>query len=62
MVEYKDMTFCSFWKDCEDGKTCMRALTPAVKKDAIRVGLPICQFVEKPDCHKPVSPTGGKIG
>jgi len=50
MICYKDMTFCSYYKECE-GIDCIRALTPQVKKDAKRIGFPICQFLEKPDCN-----------
>lgn len=56
MIEYRDMTFCPFWEDCMEGKTCMRALTQEIIKDAQRVGLPICQYLEKPDCWERISP------
>lgn len=59
MVEYRDMTFCSFYEDCLEGENCMRALTPQVRQDAERwareIGLketPICVFLEKPECFK----------
>ena len=63
MLCYKDMTFCSFYKDCKDGETCERALTDEVKADAKNWGdswgcddTPICEFTEKPECFK----KGGK--
>ena len=49
MICYKDMTFCSFYEDCDD-KDCSRALTQEVRDKADKLGLPICQFMEKPDC------------
>jgi len=49
MISYKDMTFCSYYKECS-GKDCVRALTPKVKADAKKFGLPISQFLGKPDC------------
>ncbi len=53
MICYLDMTFCSFYQECEK-YDCPRALTPEVKKRAEKIGLPICQFIEKPDCFKEV--------
>ena len=50
MICYRDMTFCNFWWDCEEGLNCDRALTPKVRVKAEEFGLPICQFVDKPDC------------
>ena len=50
MICYKDMTFCSYYKECER-KDCVRALTPEVVQAAEKFGLPICQFAEKPDCE-----------
>ena len=54
MICYKDMTFCSFYKECSKGKDCSRALTEEVIKDAQEwwgnPEAPICQFMEKPDC------------
>jgi len=44
------MTFCSFWKECKDGEACWRALTEKIVKEAKKEGLPVCQFVYKPDC------------
>ena len=51
MICYKDMTFCPFHKDCETGKVCDRALTDKVQADADAFGLPIAQFIERPECH-----------
>jgi len=33
-----DMTFCTRWRECADGATCFRALTPEVQLHANRVG------------------------
>jgi hypothetical protein len=58
LMTYKDMTFCEFYKDCEDGKTCDRALTEKVIKNAKKWWRgfngepPIAKFIEKPNCHK----------
>ena len=46
---YKDITFCPFVK-C--AKKCDRKLIKAVKEDAKKAGLPICHYVDKPDCYK----------
>lgn len=54
MMCYKDMTFCSYWKECIKGKECSRALTPEVI-DAAKKWMkeaPICQFVNRPTCFK----------
>jgi hypothetical protein len=47
---YKDRTFCSYYKECNDGKECSRALTKKVQNNAKKLGLPISQFACKPDC------------
>jgi len=56
MMCYRDQTFCSFYVNCEHGKTCGRALTPEVEKAAEiwwgGEGAPICEFVDRPDCVK----------
>ena len=54
MFGYKDMTFCSFYKNCKDAENCHRPLTDKVKKDAEKwmKNALICQFAEKPSCHK----------
>ena len=54
MICYGDMTFCTFWKECKDGKECNRALTEKVEQDAEKwmKNAPICTFVEKPECFK----------
>lgn len=52
MICYKDRTYCSFYKVCNDGDACLRALTPEVDKAAKEFGLPISYFVEKPTCYK----------
>uniref|UniRef100_A0A6M3KTF3 Uncharacterized protein n=1 Tax=viral metagenome TaxID=1070528 RepID=A0A6M3KTF3_9ZZZZ len=50
MICYKDMTFCGFL-ECAD-KKCHRRLTKEVKSKSIAIGLPICQFMDKPNCFK----------
>jgi len=50
MICYRDMTFCTHYKDCKKRKECGRALTPKVQKDAKAFGLPCSYWAEKPDC------------
>ena len=54
MLCFKDMTFCPFWKECKDGKTCDRALTGKVWDSAERWWggdrPPVAVFAEHPDC------------
>ena len=56
MMCYRDRTFCDFYKECADGKSCDRALTPEVQEGADKWwgkdGAPICIFVNKPECFK----------
>ncbi len=58
MICYRDMTFCSFYHLCVDGKTCVIALTPLVEQDAEHwwhgPGAPICSFATRPECFKEV--------
>jgi len=57
MLCYMDKTFCTFYKDCDDGAGCIDALTDKVSFDAEkwarRYGLsvvPIAQYAEEPEC------------
>lgn len=50
MICYRDMTFCPFYVECYDGKTCPRALTEEVAEAADKCGLLISMFAEPPDC------------
>ena len=52
MLCYKDMTFCSFYKECNKGKDCDRALTSKVKRaaKAWSENIGIAQFADKPEC------------
>ena len=56
MICYRDMTFCSFWRECAQDRhqqgACGRALTPEVEKRAKEIGLPISRFMDKPDCFE----------
>lgn len=62
MICYKDMTFCTFYKDCVKKGGCPRLLTPEVIALAEKwwgnskagFSVPICQFVKKPDCWEGV--------
>jgi len=48
MLCYRDMTFCPYL-ECDD-KECYRRLTKEVGAAAIKAGLLISQFAEKPEC------------
>lgn len=52
MFCYKDMTFCAEYKFCINGELCDRALTEIMIDRAEKAGMPVCQFVDKPDCFK----------
>lgn len=52
MLCYKDMTFCSFYDRCKEGKNCFRALTPKVISKSKEIHLPISQFVCAPKCFE----------
>lgn len=54
MMSYKDKTFCSFYKECEDGLECDRALTDDIKKRAFQGGCYISNFIEHPSCFEPI--------
>ena len=49
MICYKDRTFCNF--GCSN-KDCPRNLTDNMRKEAEEKGLPISQYVDKPDCFE----------
>lgn len=54
MMCYKDMTFCTFYKECDAGSNCSRALTKEVEEGDKRWwgndNAPISKFVDKPEC------------
>lgn len=54
MLCYRDRTFCRYYKDCSDGNSCLSALTQEEIEMASRIGLPISQYTNKPDCFKEV--------
>ena len=59
MICYKDMTFCTFYEDCQNRGTCHRPLTPEVRAAAERWmpgTAPICQYSEQPECHVMMKP------
>lgn len=51
MLCYRDMTFCSYYKECKVGENCFRALTDEILRAEL-FDLPICKFAEKPNCFK----------
>lgn len=58
MTGYRDMTFCSFWEQCEDGAECHRAITPEVIEGGTKwwggPNFPISRFSDEPECFKRV--------
>lgn len=52
MFCYRDKTFCVYYKECINGQICDRALTEIVIDKAEKAGMPVCQFVKKPDCFE----------
>ena len=56
MIGYGDKTYCTYWKECQYGLECDRALTKEVKKAAKewwgKRNPPICLFADKPKCFK----------
>jgi len=54
MICYHDMTFCPYWLVCLHGGDCIRRLSPAVKADSAKIGIPIARFAEEPDCYCPI--------
>ncbi len=59
MLCYKDRTFCEFL-ECRN-TDCDRRLTPEIYKKAEELGLPICKFIEKPDCFSLLTDDGSPI-
>ena len=57
MLCYRDMTFCTYYKECTIGENCHRALTEEVKQkaEAWSKNIGIAQFADKPDCFKEVN-------
>lgn len=57
MLCYRDMTFCTYWEDCDDAPKCHRPLTEEVRTAADRWwgdeegSPPIACFAQMPDCH-----------
>lgn len=58
MLCYRDMTFCTFYKKCKNGKTCVRSLKQKIQKSADEWWgkgegqAPICVFSNKPKCFE----------
>jgi hypothetical protein len=45
---YKDKIHCPFWRNCEHGATCHRALTDAVVEGAKKMNLDIDKYMFPP--------------
>lgn len=56
MMCYRDMTFCPFFRDCKHRDECPRPLTAEVRIAAEKHGMPISQYIDKPDCHEEDTP------
>ena len=56
MICYKDMTFCTHYKDCAQADQCHRPLTEDVKQAAKEWwgsdDYPIAIFADTPFCHE----------
>lgn len=56
MMCFRDMTFCTFYKDCAKADRCVRPLTPEVQAAAEswwgKPGAPIAYFTSQPSCHE----------
>lgn len=50
MLCYRDKTYCTFWRKCKHGSNCHRKLDKGVAISAKKVNMPICRFIDKPDC------------
>ena len=55
MICYFDRTFCKFYKECTEGRTCRKALTKKIKDGAKKAELPIMEYTSKPSCFKEIS-------
>ena len=55
MMCFRDRTFCGFYADCKHGGTCRASLTEEVRRRAAEIRLPICEFLEKPECFEGVA-------
>ena len=57
MICYRDRTYCPFSGNCEQGRTCDRALTDQVRADAQAwwgsEDAPISIFADPPPCYDP---------
>lgn len=56
MMCYKDMTFCTFYKDCKHASKCFRPLTPEVERRAMASEMPIARYSAQPSCHSDQDP------
>jgi hypothetical protein len=55
MICYKDMTLCEFCDTCKEGHACHRALTKERQDEADKLRLPICTFIEYPNCYEEIT-------
>jgi hypothetical protein len=52
MICYRDMTFCGFYLECEEGEDCGRAMTDKIIDEANAIHLPIASYLGAPECFK----------
>jgi hypothetical protein len=61
MLCYRDMTFCPYYMDCEEGNDCPRALKPHIIGKAAEAGLEISAYLDRPECFAAIrKPTSGQ--
>lgn len=51
MLNYRDKTFCPFWETCNHGDNCSRKANKQLVQRAKNFGLPLCLFMDKPNCY-----------
>lgn len=51
-MTYGNKVYCKFWKRCENGKGCDKALTEEIKHGFIAKEIAVIQFVNEPECFK----------
>lgn len=52
MMCYRDRTYCDFYRDCADGGSCSRALTPGVQQMAEDAEMWVCRYTDRPSCYR----------
>ena len=58
MLCYRDITFCPYYMDCEEGNDCPRALKPHIIGKAAEAGLDISAYLDRPEGFAAIRPKG----